>query len=176
MTELQPFLGPIEALPSQAIKANRSGGTAALRTQCNKVASEIHRDRAKSMVKSDLMEMLKMAYESEQWNKTLLLCDMVDILDTDTVRTKRYRGRAETEKNRPRPTVTGIVTDPRTDIPTVFMDLYLPETDTTEQVRVRIGEEFYGLKLLEITGKNTGIKFQYIKTDTTYEVPGPRRH
>jgi hypothetical protein len=175
MTALQPYFIPIDALPTPAIQALRAEATQTLRTECNKIGSAVNRDLAKSKVKSDLMGMLKMAYDSEEWNKTLLFCDLFDILDSDTVRTKRYRVRAETEKNRPKPTVTGIVTDPRTDIPTVFMDVYLPETDTTEQVRVRIGEDFFGLRLLEIIGRNTAVKFLYIETDTTYEVPGPKR-
>ena len=93
---------------------------------------------------------MKAAYDGERWLEVLNLCDAVDVMDQGNTRVVRYRERAIAEKNKPQVTMKGVFQIGGT--PTVFLDLFLPETGQATDVKVRVGEEFYGLILEKILG------------------------
>ena len=143
---------------------------ATLSSELGKLRTQVNGERARAKVEQDIKDALKAAFDTEQWQATLTLCDATDILDPGNTRVVRYRERATAEKNKPQVNVSGIF---EVDgVSTVFMTVYLPETNETHEVKIREGEEFFGLMLEKILGNNQGIQLKYFKTDQSFTVQG----
>lgn len=162
MSAVRPFMnGAPES--AAALKGALTGELGKLRT-------EVNGDKAKGLIETDFKEALKAAYDGERWQEVLNLCDAVDVLDQGNTRVVRYRERAIAEKNKPQVTVKGVFSIEGT--PTIFMDVYLPETGETTDVKVREGEEFHGLLLEKILGDKQGVQLKYLKTEQSFTVKG----
>ncbi len=150
--------------------ASQAGLPMTLSAELGKLKTEVNGEKARSKIEVDIKDALKAAYDSEQWQAVLTLCDATDQLDPGNTRVVRYRERATAEKNKPQVAVRGIfVVD---GVSTVFMDVFLPETNETKDVKVREGEEFFGLILEKIMGNNQGVQLKYLKTDQSFSVQG----
>ena len=71
-------------------------------------------------------------------------------------------------------TVQGFYIDGKTNQTAVFMEFYIPSEKRSYKEQVRVGEEFYGLKLVEIIGDNQGVTLEYLETDETFDVLSDR--
>jgi hypothetical protein len=142
----------------------------ALSSELGKLRTEVNGEKGRSLVETDIKDALKAAYDGERWQEVLNLCDAVDVMDQGNTRVLRYRERAIAEKNKPQVTMKGVFQIDGT--PTIFLDVYLPETDKTADVKVRVGEEFYGLILEKILGDKEGVQLKYLKTEQSFTVPG----
>jgi len=143
---------------------------ATLGSELGKLRTQVNGEKARAKVETDIKAALKAAYDGEQWQAVLSLCDATDLLDPGNTRVVRYRERAIAEKNKPIVTVRGIF---EVDgVSTVFMDVYLPETNEQKDVQVREGEEFFGLLLEKILGNDEGVQIKYMKTDQSFAVKG----
>ena len=67
-------------------------------------------------------------------------------------------------------TITGFYTDGTTNQTAAFLDFYLPIQKTTYSHQVRVGEEFYGLRLAAIIGNNQGVTMESMETDQTFDI------
>lgn len=72
------------------------------------------------------------------------------------------------ELRKPRVNIIGFMTTQGQD--SVLLEFYLPIEKKTEKQQVRVGEEFYGLKLTEIIGNNQGVRFEYLETGQVFDV------
>jgi len=143
---------------------------ATLASEVGKLKTQVNGDKARAKVEGDVKDALKAAYDAEQWQAVLTLCDATEVLDKGNTRVVRYRERAIAEKNKPIVTVRGVF---EVDgVSTVFMDVYLPETNEQKDVKVREGEEFFGLILEKILGNDAGVQLKYLKTDQSFTVKG----
>jgi hypothetical protein len=143
---------------------------AALQSEMGKLRGELNGEKARTLVETDVKDALKAAYDGERWQEVLNVCDGVEAIDPGNTRAARYRERATAEKNKPQATVTGIMEIDGT--PTVFMDVFLPETGEMKDAKVREGEEFYGLLLEKILSDQQGIQLKYLKTEQSFTVKG----
>ncbi len=142
----------------------------ALSSELGKLRTEVNGEGAKPLVETEIKDALKQAYDGYRWQEVLNVCEAVEVMDPGNTRVLRYRERAMAEKNKPQVTVKGVFEIEQ--VPTVFMDLYLPETGQTTDVKVREGEEFHGLILEKILPNNKGVQLKYLKTEESYTVPG----
>ena len=85
-------------------------------------------------------------------------------------RFNRTRDKAVVELRKPRVTIEGFFYDGKNDQTSVFMNFYLPMEKVTYREKVRVGEEFYGLKMVEIIGRSQGVTMEYMETDETFDV------
>jgi len=158
--------GPDQPVPASVYEQVLTG----LRSGKAKHQGSKNGKEALDMIAVECNQILSRAVETESWHAVLLACDALDIVEPDNVRANRLRERARGRINRPKVTIKGFFTDAETDETKVFLDVYLPETKKTEKVRAHVGQEFYGLRLVDIIGKEKGIKMQHIETGEMFDV------
>ncbi|NLT61324.1 MAG: hypothetical protein GXX88_11815 [Candidatus Hydrogenedentes bacterium] len=98
-------------------------------------------------------------------------CDLLEVLEPENPMIARYRQQAHDQLNRPQVKVTGNTTMDGVTI--WFLQLYLPETKTTESVQVRQGDEFHGLRFVDTLGNNRAIELEYLKLNERFIAPAP---
>jgi hypothetical protein len=137
-----------------------------------------------NQVKRNLYERIEAAEQNEQWNYVVALAAGLDVFAKgppprtgELQKNERYRSRAQAELSKPRVKVEGFLDD------YVFLDVFLPATNQQIDVQVREGDSFIPdpqnpgenlLRLDDIIGDNRAIQIYYYKTDTSWEVKGPR--
>ena len=122
-----------------------------------------HGEEGIRMAADYIEENLRNAYEMEAWPLTVFLYNALDaVLPSRANNYVTFRDRAQVFIRMPRPTITGFFDQGGN--PVVFLDVFLPEHRRTEQVRIREGEEFNGMVLVEIKGQNRGAIFEHIET------------
>lgn len=126
--------------------------------------------RALDFVSQELDRRLRALEDAELWEHVLNYCDAHLIFDPTSKKFDRYRDKAVVELRKPKVTLGGFYIDGNTNLTAVFMDFYIPTTRMTHRENVRVGEEFYGLKLVEIIGDNQGVSLEYQETGEAFEV------
>ena len=119
---------------------------------------------------SELEEVVRRVYDLELWSWVVFGDKALKVLDPDHTRFNRMRERAEIQMRRPEVQITGFYEDHDTGQETVFMNVYLPEQNRSERVQVRPGEEFHGLRLRDIIGRNRGVELEYLEANEIFEV------
>jgi len=107
----------------------------------------------------------------KMYNVVFMACDLLEVLEPESTMLSRYRQLAKDQLNRPEVKITGSTTmDGET---TWFFQVTLPETGTMESVRARKGDEFYGLRFVNVLGNNRAVELEYLKLNERFIVPGP---
>ncbi len=114
--------------------------------------------------------MARRAEERELWKWVIFADEALKTLEPNHSRFDRLRQRAEIQLRRPEVRITGFYEDHETSQETVFMDVYLPEENRRERVQARPGEEFHGLRLRDIIGRNRGVELEYLEANEIFEV------
>lgn len=119
-----------------------------------------------------LEDKLRVVRDKQNGVLALYLCSLIRFFDPENSRVVRFEKWGETVKNRPVVTLRGWYEPRDVPVPTVyaFLEVYTPEDGQTHHIQVREGEEFLGLKYLEMIGNKAGIKFEYLKTRDRFEV------
>lgn len=104
------------------------------------------------------------------WAHVLVYCEAYVILNPTSVRFRHTREKAIIEWKKPQVSIEGFFGDGNTDQTSVFMDFYIPIQGATYRETVRVGEEFYGLKMIAIIGKNHGVTMEYMETGETTDI------
>lgn len=130
-----------------------------------------HGPEAISEAAEQLEDLIREAYYNRAWSLTIFAVQALQTLEPNNTRFQRFHEQAVVRRNRPRAQVTGFFEDPEQDVITVFMRVYLPAENRIESVQVREGEEFLGLRLIEVVGRNQGVRLQYMATEEEYQVP-----
>lgn len=123
-----------------------------------------------SQAAQELEGLIREARNNEAWDLVVFAVDALQTLEPGNTRFERDRERAELYRNLPQLEITGFFDDPDTGAVTVFMNVTLPQQGRTEQVQARPGDEFHGLEMREIIGRNQGIRVEYLPTGDEYEV------
>lgn len=119
---------------------------------------------------NELEDIVRRAQDQEAWTWVIFADEALKTLDPDHSRFDRWRERAEIQLRRPEVQITGFYEDHETGQETVFMSVYLPEENRRERVQVRPGEEFHGLRLRDIIGRNRGVELEYLEANEIFEV------
>lgn len=125
---------------------------------------------ALQFVSRALERRIQEANNAELWEFVVVYIDVYAILNPGSARYDSMKQRATTELLKPQPSITGFLADGRTGDTIVILNLYLPQNGQTYSERMRVGEELYGLKLVEIIGNNKGVVMEYGVTGQTFEV------
>ncbi len=120
----------------------------------------------------DLEDRLKPLRNENRAHVAFVLIECIEILNPESSKINRYREWAVQQKNRPYVKIKSWLEplDGPYEVIYVSFRVYLPETDTVEKHRVRKGEEFCGLRFVEIIGKKSGVLLEYIETSERFEV------
>lgn len=162
MNDLQPILQPGLDMTDEEIVGRVNNTRAKLR-------GEVNGEKALNLITRDIREQLNAAFDQEMWLVVMKGTTALGALEPDDPRLERYRETAQLELNRPKLTVKGFYIDPETQATTVFLDVFLPETQETVQKQVQEGEEFNDIQLLDIIGRQKGIRYRYLPTNKVYE-------
>lgn len=139
---------------------------------------------ALSKIRKDLNQRFEKAMKQEQWKLVVAIAAGLDVFAKgpperagELKKIDRKRIRAMAELSKPKVTVRAFVDD------YVGLSITIPTTNQHFSEYVREGDSFIddptapGKKLLrleDIIGDNKGVRVYYYKTDTSWEVPGPR--
>lgn len=133
--------------------------------------SKVGKEALRNVVRH-LEDVLKQARDAQNGLAVLLICDLIKIIEPNNSRLPRYIEWATIEKNRPVVMYRGWYEDREAKPPVTyyFLEVFLPETGKVENLRVREGEDFLGLKLIKVIGSGRGLRFEYLKTGDLFEV------
>lgn len=166
--------GPLPAPGSTMPKNASQQFLSTVRAAKNQNAASEDGKRALSFVSQELDRRLRALESNGLWEHVLTYCDAHLIFNPNSRKFDRARDKAVVELRKPRVTVQGYYIDGKTNQTAVFMEFYLPSEKQTYKEQVRVGEEFYGLKLVEIIGDNQGVTLEYLETDETFDVLSDR--
>lgn len=159
-----------DAPPGRPTEAGRNDIRNKVRGEMSKLGSEPNKDDGFADAAQSVIEQMKSAENGEQWARVVYLADAAQTLDANA-RVAGSLERAMFQINKPVVTITGFTQIE--DVTTVHLSVFLPEANRTEKVNVREGEEFNDLRFLEIIGRNQGIRLEYLKDNSVFEVYGP---
>lgn len=169
MTELQingPLPAPGATMPKQASASFLNTVRSAITQNSTGAVGQ----EALQLVSQKLDSRLRALENNLLWEHALTYCDAHLVFNPGSHKFDRTREKAIAELRKPRVTIRGYYIDGNTDRTAVFMDFYLPMTKETHREQVRVGEEFYGLKLVSIIGNNQGVTLEYLETDESFDV------
>lgn len=110
-----------------------------------------------------IAEMGKQASTQERWRLALSCVDAFDILQMESLTVSRLGDRAKNMMEQPTVRVRGFLEDKEKDSLYVFLELVNRKTGEIEKVQAREGEEFEGIRLLKVVGRNQKVRIEYIK-------------
>ena len=178
VSEFQPAYQPLQAAVGSGSDVDREAGKAiasALSSAKGKNAAEQNANAAIAQVTTDIEELLKKANEKELWGTVVSGCDALGAVDPTNPKIARFKDRALLQLNRPKVRITGSTKIPSQSDKTVFfLDVFLPEKNKTESVKQSVGDEFLGLRFVEVIGNDQGIKLEYKATGDIFSVPRQR--
>jgi len=133
-----------------------------------KAAVEVHQKtssgrEALSLFTHDVIALAKEAQSQKRWKLALAAIDVYELLHPGNPRFMRLREQATAELERPRVVLLGFFDDNVQADTYVFLQVTLPPSNEVKKVHVRPGEEFLGLRFVDIIGKNKGIILEYLR-------------
>lgn len=147
-----------------------------VRTWKDLMATQPNGEEAIAKLTTQLDEQLRAARDAQNAGQALLLCDILETLGSSSTRIALSREWARAYNDRPVVVIKGWFQ--QTDTPNeeiyAFCEVFLPATGELHPVQVREGDEFFGLKFVQIIGKNRGMRLRYLPTNDVFEVYGPR--
>jgi hypothetical protein len=105
----------------------------------------------------------KQASSQERWRLALACVDAFDILQMESLTVSRLGDRAKTMMDQPTIRVRGFLEDKEKNSLYVFMDLVNRKTGEVEKVQAREGEEFGGIRLIRVIGRNQKVRVEYTR-------------
>lgn len=163
-----PALAPIEAVLAQPpgqggmTEAERSGVMAQLRDAVAKYGNLPFGREALREVGYKIGEIGKKASTQERWRLALTCVDAFDILQMESLTVSRLGERAKTMMEQPTVRVRGFLEDKEKGSLYVFMELVNRKTGEVEKVQAREGEDFNGIRLIKVIGRNKKVRVEYI--------------
>ena len=111
----------------------------------------------------EIAELGKEASADERWKLALFCVDAHDTLSMESVLLGRISERAEKMLEQPTVRVRGFLEDGVDKTLYVFLEIVDRRTGEVKKVQAREGEEFNGLRLIKVLGRNKQVRFEYIK-------------
>lgn len=111
----------------------------------------------------EIAELGKEASADERWKLALFCVDAFDTLSMESALLSRISDRAGKMLEQPTVRVRGFLEDGVDKTLYVFMDIVDRRTGEVKKVQAREGEEFHGLRMIKVLGRNKQVRFEYIK-------------
>lgn len=115
---------------------------------------------ALKIIAGKLEQRIQAVRRVELWEYVLTYIDAYKILEPDSTKFNLLHDQALSELRKPKVTVHGLPEFEGRKI--AVLDIYVPVKSESHLVRMRIGEEMYGIKLLDIFGDDKGVKIEYL--------------
>ena len=118
--------------------------------------------QALAMVTHELEAIISTARDQKRWRLVLCAIEAYEVMSPGTTKMNRLKERAKLYLSRPTVTVKGFVDDKDTKDTYVFLDVTLHPSEEVNSVQARVGEEFFGVRLLDIVGNKKGVHLEYL--------------
>jgi len=122
------------------------------------------------MVSQRVDQNMRVFQQAKLWEHVLVYSELHTILNPGSKKYVDIQQRAIAELKRPIVTIKGFVSVGNSEQKIAFLDLYMPLQGETHTDRMREGEEKYGIKFIEVIGREQGVLFEYMATGDTFEV------
>lgn len=169
MTDLQ-LNDPLPAPGATMSKQASSNFLSTVKSAKTRNSASQDGKQALQIVSQKLDSRLRALEDNQLWEHVLTFCDAHLVLNPDSRKFDRTREKAVAELKKPRVTIGGFFHDGKTGQTVVFVDFYLPTDKESHQEKVRVGEEFYGLRLVAIIGNNQGVTMEYLETGQAFDI------
>ncbi|MBI5093422.1 MAG: hypothetical protein HZB26_13400 [Candidatus Hydrogenedentes bacterium] len=174
--DFQPAYRPLQDAVAAGQDVPRETGAAiagALGSAKGKNAAEPNGPDAISQVTSELEDLVKAANDKQLWGTVVSACDALAAMDPSSPKVARYKDKAILQLNRPVVKITAStkIGDGKT---VFFFDVFLPDKNKTESQKVSVGDEFCGLRFVEVIGNDEGVKLEYKAVGDTFDVKRPK--
>jgi len=126
------------------------------------------------MVTHDVEEMIRNARDQSRWRIVKECIETWRILSPGSPKMDRIEERADLHLRQPRVFVKGFFDDEETGDTYVFLEVTERPSKKRHDLRARVGDVFFHVRLLDIVGDNKGVKLEYLLIPgTIWEVMGP---
>jgi hypothetical protein len=130
--------------------------------------------QALAFVTHDIEELISKARDQQRYRTVLGMIEAYEVLAPGSTKMNRLKERARLYVNRPLVRVRGFFDDKETNETYVFLEVELMPSREVHQVKVRKGEEFYGLRFIDFVGDKKGVTLEYLAIPGTFwNVMGP---
>jgi len=128
--------------------------------------------RALEMVATDVETIISTARDKKRWKVVMGAIEAYEILSPGaSTKMSRLKERAQLYITRPVVVVQGFVDDKEKKDTYAFLQVTLRPSMEVDSVQVKPGDEFYGLRFVDIVGDKKGVRLEYLKIPgDTWEV------
>ncbi len=117
---------------------------------------------ALEMVTREIETIISTARDQKRWRLVLGAIEAYEVMSPGTTKMNRLKDRAKLYISRPTVTVKGFMDDKETKDTYVFLEVTLHPSEEVKSMQVRVGEEFFGVRLLDIVGNKKGVRLEYL--------------
>lgn len=123
----------------------------------------------------DFRQLADQARAQGRWRLVIAAIEATTILDPLRKDLESLRARAQAYVDRPDVVIGGFMEDGKSGQVYAFLTVTLHPSGEEKNVHARKGDEFYGLRFVDIIGDLRGIKFEYLKIPGEfYSIMRPR--
>jgi hypothetical protein len=141
---------------------------AALRAARDKYQNTEVGRNALNLISHDIVDLVQRARDSQRYRLALAGIEAFETLNPGSPRLNSLKERLMTAVRRPKVAVKGFFIDKEKDDTYAFLVLTLKPSGKRHNVQVRPGEEFDGLRFIDIVGNNQGVILEYL------DIPGSK--
>jgi len=124
--------------------------------------TSVNAPQALEMVTREIETIISTARDRKRWRLVMGAIEAYEVMSPGTTKMNRLKDRAKLYLSRPTVTVKGFVDDKETKDTFVFLEVTLHPSEEVNSIQVRIGEEFFGVRLLDIVGNKKGVQLEYL--------------
>ncbi len=130
--------------------------------------------QALGMVSAELEKAIEEAESQVRWRAMMGLIETYESLNPGTLKMARLKQRAQLQLNCPEVMLKGFFIDKEKSDTYAFFHVILHPSKVEKNVQMRKGEEFCGLRFVDIIGKRHGAVLEYLAVPgQTFRVMGP---
>jgi hypothetical protein len=118
--------------------------------------------QALAMVAHEIETIISKARDLKRWRLVLGAIEAYEVMSPGTTKMNRLKERGKLYVSRPTVRVKGFMDDKETKDTYVFLEVTLHPSEEVNSIQVRIGEEFFGVRLLDIVGNKKGVQLEYL--------------
>lgn len=126
--------------------------------------------RSLQIVSQKVDARIRACFTNEAWSHVFAYTELHLVFQPDSVKFLAERNRSIAELKKPQVTVKMILNDPTSRRQIAHLEMFLPLENKTVNETMKIGDQLYGLKFVDVVGNNKGVLFEYAETDDTFEV------
>ncbi|HNR35288.1 MAG TPA: hypothetical protein PKO36_08915 [Candidatus Hydrogenedentes bacterium] len=133
-----------------------------------------HYAEALNIVNAELEQSMAEAESQFRWRTMMGFIEAYETINPGTLKIARLKERAQIQLNCPEVALKGFFIDKEKNDTYAFFHLILHPGNEEKRVQARVGDEFYGLRFVEIIGKRRGAVLEYLAVPgQTFRVMGP---